>query len=122
MAACLVAMLAACEKKYSERQLVESFLDSNLVDKATGEVQYSELDSTSHIGDSLIVQMRAATAKSAAFKPGLKYSERKGSRTLHYITARYQTGSGKRMKQTFYMDRQHTGIVCVKTNVPDSIR
>jgi len=118
----LAATLAGCEKKYSERELVTSFLDNNLANNAITELTFSDLDSTTHVSDSVIALMRTKAEVSQTFKKGLKYGERTGTRMLHYISATYYTSNGEKVSQTFYMDRLHQSIVSLKSDVPDSIR
>lgn len=113
---CATMLLTGCGNERKADELVESFLDSCLVDNAIKDLTFSALDSTTHLNDSVIASLRANIGKSAVFKKNLKYGERDKQRPLHFITATYYTSSGKKVKQTFYVDEHHTAVVCVKNN------
>ena len=69
---------------------------------------FSDLDSTRAIGDSLIMVLRQRTAQD------IVYQERTGH-TLLFLRANYLEGSDT-LSATFYMDTQLTGVVAFKHN------
>lgn len=119
---CAAMLIIGCGKERRADELVESFLDSCLVDNAISDLSFSPLDSTRHLNDSVIASLRLRLSKSAAFKKGIKYGGYDRQRPLHFITATYSTSDGGKMKQTFYMDERHTAVVCVKNNHVDEKR
>lgn len=111
---CATMLMLGCGNERKADEVVESFLDSCLVDNAIKDLTFSDLDSTTHLNDSVIASLRASTEGSAMFKKNLKYGERNKKRPLHFITATYYTSSGDHVKQTFYLDEHHLAVVCVK--------
>lgn len=109
-------LIFGCGKGRKANDLVESFLDSCLVDNNISNLSFSSLDSTRHLNDSVIMSLRTNLSKSAAFKKNLNYGDYKRSRPLHFITATYKMSGGDKVKQTFYMDEYHTAVVCVKND------
>lgn len=113
---CATAIATGCGHGDGERRLVETFLNDNLTDNAISGLTISDTDSTSHVSDSLITVMRTDAAKSHMFRSDVRYGERDKSAPLHYVTARYNTDDGKKLKQTFYLNTKTNSVVCVKTD------
>lgn len=109
-------LIIGCGKQRSAHDLVESFLDSCLVDNNISELTFSSLDSTRHINDSVITAIRSDISKTNAFKKNVKYGKHNTSQSLHYITATYKKSNGEKAKQTFYIDKEHTSVICVKND------
>jgi len=107
-------LVIGCQRGRNAKDLVESFLDSSLVDNEISELTFTSLDSTHHLNDSVVDALRATVAASKVFKRGLRYGQYAARQRLHYISATYKTRSGEKVKQTFYMDKNHTAVVCVK--------
>lgn len=113
LAFCAAALFTGCGQKHDAEQLIGDFLDSNLKDNAISGKQFSDLDSTLYVSDSMMNVMRDAAVHSGIYKERIKYASRPSQKLL-FMDVSYSDASGKRMKQTFYLDENITGVVAVK--------
>lgn len=114
----LVAMVAfnSCDKeKTTAQKLVKEFLKENLVSEDFKVMDYSRLDSTKLISDSVFLQLRADGAKSKLFKADIHYADGPKTRKLNYLRVKYRMDKDT-VNQTFYLDDQLTRIVAFKTD------
>jgi len=109
-------LFTACHKERSANDLVEAFLDSCLVDNAISDLTFTSLDSTRYINDSVIGALRLSMLKSAVFKKDVSYGHHDAQQPLHYISATYKKSNGEKVRQTFYIDKLHTAVICVKND------
>ncbi len=114
---CAAILLSGCGSGNKAKNLVSDFLDENLKNNDISEIEFSALDSTSLVSDSIINVMRSDIGKSNVFKSGIKYADRTKGQKLYFISVNYKASDGKKMKHTFYMDNKVNEIVCVKTDV-----
>ena len=77
---------------------------------------FSEVDSTSHVSDSVIGIMRNDAERSGLFRSDLKYAERTKGQKLHFISVSYTASNGKRMRHTFYLDKKADNVICIKND------
>lgn len=113
---CSAILLSGCGSGNKEEKLVSDFLNENLKENNISQVMFSKLDSTSHISDSVIGVMRNDIEKSRLFKNGIKYGNRAKWKKLYFISVNYTASNGKKMKHTFYLDKNTDNIVCIKTD------
>lgn len=114
---CAAILLSGCGSGNKAKNLVSDFLDVNLKNNDISDVEFSALDSTSLVSDSIINVMRSDMGKSNVFKSGIKYADRIKGRKLYFISVNYKASNGKKMKHTFYMNNNVNDVVCIKTDV-----
>ena len=100
-------LCASCGRQQQAKSVVMDFMSQQL-HKDVRYLDFSDLDSTRAIGDSLIMVLRQRTAQD------IVYQERTGH-TLLFLRANYLEGSDT-LSATFYMDTQLTGVVAFKHN------
>lgn len=110
---CTAALFTGCGQKHDAEQLIGDFLDTNLKDNAISGKQFSDLDSTFYVSDSMINVMHDNAARSSIYKGNVKYVSRRSQKLL-FMDVSYSDTSGKRTKQTFYLDENMAGVVGVK--------
>lgn len=103
---CAAILMTGCGSGNKEEKLVSDFLNKNLKENNISQVTFSEVDSTSHVSDSVIGIMRNDAERSGLFRSGLKYTERTKGQKLHFISVSYTASNGKRMRHTFYLDKK----------------
>lgn len=114
---CAAILLSGCGSENKAKNLVSDFLDVNLKNNDISDVEFSALDSTSLVSDSIINVMRSDMGKSNVFKSGIKYADRIKGQKLYFISVNYKASNGKKMKHTFYMNNNVNDVVCVKTDI-----
>lgn len=113
---CAAILMTACGSGNKEEKLVSDFLNKNLKENNISQVTFSEVDSTSHVSDSVIGIMRNDAERSGLFRSGLKYAERTKGQKLHFISVSYTASNGKRMRHTFYLDKKADNVICIKND------
>lgn len=111
-------LFTGCGEQHQSKVLVRNFLNKNLVYSDISEDRYSDMDSTTHVTKDRIEKMHEITGKMPEFRHGIQYGV--PTSTLMYMTVSYKitrnNGKAKHFQQTFYMDRNLTGIVAFKNN------
>jgi len=107
-----VMLIASCSKRQKAQEVVEQFLDQNLVNTEYT-VNITRVDSTRNISDSIIHIMRQQAQQDRAFKKGIKYREKNGKESLMLARIALIQGTDTTSK-TFYMDKEFTGIIAFK--------
>lgn len=113
---CAAILMTGCCSGNKEEKLVSDFLNKNLKENNISQVTFSEVDSTSHVSDSVIGIMRNDAERSGLFRSGLKYAERTKGQKLHFISVSYTASNGKRMRHTFYLDKKADNVICIKND------
>lgn len=113
---CAAILMTGCSSGNKEEKLVSDFLNKNLKENNISQVTFSEVDSTSHVSDSVIGIMRNDAERSGLFRSGLKYAERTKGQKLHFISVSYTASNGKRMRHTFYLDKKADNVICIKND------
>ena len=112
----VVMAIASCGgSKNDAERLVKDFLKENLVEPDYKYIDFSDLDSTFYVNDSIVKAMREINDTTSVFKKGIKYAEGQDSRKKHFIHVSYRMGE-KKVKQTFYLDDQLTRILSFKND------
>ena len=109
----ILAMLlfTACGQQYQAKRLVKDYVK----DHATEELHitdFSDLDSTRVISDSLFQAMQAAAASDPQFKD-VSFSGAKATSPLLYIRMRYQKDTLE-LSRTFYFDKDLSAVIAFK--------
>jgi len=113
------AIVTGCKQGDDEHRLVGEFLDKHLTNNSISDLKVSDADSTFLINDSLINVMRTAQAKTSIFKKDVVYGERCTKAPLYYVVARYTTHDGRKVRQTFYLNKKNNSVVCIKNDPYD---
>jgi PBP1b-binding outer membrane lipoprotein LpoB len=109
-------LLMGCGEEHQAQRLVKGFLDNNLKNNDISEVEYSNIDSTFFITDSMIRVMRNSTSNDVEFKKKMSYSPGKINRKKMFLSVRFNTIKGDKKKYTFYLNDSCTEIICLKKN------
>lgn len=100
-------LFASCGQQQKAKSVVKDFMDTY----PRGDVSYlefSDVDSTNAISDSLIEVLRAKAGKQITF-------QKRTGKTLLLIRAKYLLNADT-CSTTFYLDPQVTGVVACKDN------
>ncbi len=106
-----VLLFTACGQQYQAKSLVKDFVKEH----ATEELditEFTDLDSTRAISDSLFKSIQQNAANDPLFK-GVDFSGQKASSTLLYIRMRYQKDT-LQLSKTFYFDKDLSTIIAFK--------
>ncbi|MGN1264131.1 MAG: hypothetical protein ACI4TW_08830 [Prevotella sp.] len=109
-------LLASCGQQHKAEILVEDFMDKNL--KSSSEVSiidFAKIDSTKHINDSIVMNMRAVAEQSERYKQGIDYDNGKYGKTLITLRVQYRLANDT-CSDTYYLDKDLTKVVAFKTN------
>ena len=100
-------LLASCTQQQQAKSVAKDFVETHISDDADY-LEFSDLDSTRAISDSLVRVLRQRGPK------GANYVERT-SRTLYLLRAKYLLDDDT-CSTTFYMNPDMAGVVAVKNN------
>ena len=101
------SLFASCGQRQQAKSVIKDFMEQSL-QKDVKYLDFSDLDSTKAISDSVIMVMRQRGPK------GIQYKEHKGEALL-YLRTSYLDGEDT-CSATFYLDREATAIVAFKQN------
>ncbi len=101
-------LFVSCGQQQQAKSVVKDFMEEQLHRTDVSYLDFSDVDSTRAITDSMIAALRQQAAKD------ISYQERKGLSLLH-IRAKYLQG-GDTCSTTFYLDNQIDGVVAFKEN------
>jgi len=107
-------ILMGCGQEHKAKEVVDTFLDSNLVDKDYSIENFSKLDSTFYVTDTMIYRMRKNIADVGIYKH-IKYVEREQPKKLFFIHVKFKV-KGDSYEQTFYLDPQLQNVVSLKND------
>ena len=105
-------VLASCGKDHQVKSHVKQFMSEQMVLPDYDIISWSDLDSTSHVKDSILNVMHAEAIKTKTVKADTKYQPRTDN--LNMISVKYAVNKDT-MTSTFYLDDKLTGIVGVKS-------
>ena len=114
----VVAMMAlsSCNgPKNDAERVIKDFLKENLVDGDFKYLDFSDIDSTFYVNDSIVKAMRVIHDTTSVFKKGIKYAEGQDTRKKHFVHVHYRVGE-KKIRQTFYLDDQLTRVLSFKND------
>jgi hypothetical protein len=109
----ILAMLlfTACGQQYQAKSLVKDFIKEHATEEFNIS-DFSDLDSTRVISDSLFQAMQQKAANDPMFKD-VDFSDVKATSTLLYIRMRYQKDTLE-MSKTFYFDKDLSAVIAFK--------
>ena len=93
--------------------MVKDFLKENLVENDFKVMDFSRLDSTTFVSDSLFQLMREKGAKDSRFKQPLDFSDDAKTKKLLFIRVKYRIEKDT-ILQTFYFDDELSRVVSFK--------
>lgn len=109
-----VILMCACGKQHKAEETVKAFLDNNL--KTTEySVNFTKIDSTRLVSDSLIHVMRTNAAKNKSFKSGIVYTANPPQRIYMFTKAKIYIGKDT-LQHTFYLNPELTKVVSFKNS------
>lgn len=113
--ALVVAMaFTGCNREKSKAEsMVKDFLKENLVENDFKVMDFSRLDSTTFVSDSLFQLMREKGAKDSRFKQPLDFSDDAKTKKLLFIRVKYRIEKDTFL-QTFYFDDELSRVVSFK--------
>ena len=113
--ALVVAMaFTGCNREKSKAEsMVKDFLKENLVENDFKVMDFSRLDSTTFVSDSLFQLMREKGAKDSRFKQPLDFSDDAKTKKLLFILVKYRIEEDT-ILQTFYFDDELSRVVSFK--------
>lgn len=118
-------LIAGCTSESGKiHDKVEAILDDIIADGYTYDiVKYENWDSTYYVKSDNVAANKAYANEVPYFKKGISYEPFAEGDKLIYVSVKYkikQTDSSDtttiNCQQTFYMDKELKGIVCVKEN------
>ncbi len=104
----MLLLFVSCGRQQQAKSVVKDFVSDQLHRTDVSYINFSDIDSTHAIQDSLIEVLRERGAK------GIQYQNR-GGRTLLHIRANYLQGQDT-CSSTFYLDAEAAGVVAYKDN------
>jgi len=105
--------LSSCGEKQKAKKLVKTFLTENLQDNRFGGAEFSRLDSTFFINDSVLSAMQTTAMNDKLFKRMKLDGKRGKSGKLMFIHVRYFLNADT-IRQTFYMDENLERVISFK--------
>jgi len=104
-------LFTACGQQYQAKSLVKDFVKEHATEELNI-TDFSNLDSTKVISDSLFLAIQQNAAKDPLFK-GVDFGGIKPSSTLLYIRMRYQKDTLE-LSKTFYFNKDLSTIIAFK--------
>ena len=113
--ALVVAMaFTGCNREKSKAEsMVKDFLKENLVENDFKVMDFSRLDSTKYVSDSIFNRMRVSNLQDSRFKQPLRLVDAPRTEKLHFIRVKYRVEKDT-LVQTFYFDDEVSRIVSFK--------
>jgi len=110
-----VAMaFTGCNREKSKAEsMVKDFLKENLVENDFKVMDFSRLDSTTFVSDSMAHIMRAKMANNKRFKPEMRFPKGPKTKKLYFIRVKYRIEKDT-ILQTFYFDDELSRVVSFK--------
>lgn len=108
-----VCLLIGCGQNHRARQLVGDFLENNLKESDYEITDYSSVDSTYHLRDSILWALQKENNQSLIYKK-INYQKRT-TRKLFFMRVNFRY-KDKPVCQTFYFDDHLERVVCFKDN------
>ena len=104
-------LFTACGQQYEAKSLVKDFVKEHATEELNI-TDFSDLDSTKVISDSLFLVLQQNAAKDPLFK-GVDFNGKKASSPLLYIRMNY-TKDTLELSKTFYFDKDLSAIIAFK--------
>ena len=104
-------LFTACGQQYQAKSLVKDFVKEHATEELNI-TDFSDLDSTRVISDSLLQAIQQNAANDPLFKD-VDFSAAKATSTLLYIRMRYQKDTLE-LSKTFYFDKDLSAVIAFK--------
>ena len=104
-------LFTACGQRYQAKSLVKEFVKEHAVEEVYI-TDFTDLDSTRVISDSLFQAMQTNASHDPLFK-AVDFSGRKATSPLLYIRMRYQKDTLE-LSKTFYFDKDLSAVIAFK--------
>jgi hypothetical protein len=104
-------LFTACGQQHQAKSLVKDFVKAHAVEELNI-TDFTDLDSTRVVSDSLFKAMQQNAASDPLFKD-VDFSAAKATSTLLYIRMRYQKDTLE-LSKTFYFDKDLTAVIAFK--------
>ena len=104
-------LFTACGQQHQAKSLVKDFVKAHAVEELNI-TDFTDLDSTRVVSDSLFKAMQQTAASDPLFKD-VDFSAAKATSTLLYIRMRYQKDTLE-LSKTFYFDKDLTAVIAFK--------
>ena len=109
-------LLASCGQQHKAESVVEDFMENNLKDASAMQiVEYSDIDSTRYLNDSIINKLRNTAKNSPMYAGRTEFAQRNKDEKLIIIRVRYKI-NGQDFHDTFYLNKEMTGVIALKNN------
>ncbi|WP_338337383.1 hypothetical protein [Marseilla massiliensis] len=109
-------LLASCGQQHKAESVVEDFMENNLKDASALQiVEYSDIDSTRYLNDSIINKLRNTAKNSSMYAGRTEFAQRNKDENLIIIRVRYKI-NGQDFHDTFYLNKEMTGVIALKNN------
>ncbi|MBM6662244.1 hypothetical protein [Marseilla massiliensis] len=109
-------LLASCGQQHKAESVVEDFMENNLKDASALQiVEYSDIDSTRYLNDSIINKLRNTAKNSSMYAGRTEFAQRNKDEKLIIIRVRYKI-NGQDFHDTFYLNKEMTGVIALKNN------
>ena len=104
-------LFTACGQQHEAKSLVKDFVKEHATEELNI-TDFSDLDSTKVISDSLFLVLQQNAAKDPLFK-GVDFNGKKASSPLLYIRMNYKKDTLE-LSKTFYFDKDLSAIIAFK--------
>ncbi|MGN0282965.1 MAG: hypothetical protein ACI4B3_11830 [Prevotella sp.] len=113
----IMLLLVSCNgRQHSAENTVAEFMAVNLNDANEMKItNFSRLDSTTKVKDSVIVVLRKNAETSGRYKKGLQYVQPSARKMLYIMRVNYKLGTTE-CCDTYYLDESLEKVVAVKNN------
>lgn len=107
-------LLTACGKQYQAERAVSRFMSDNMVNPDQVESrQYSDLDSTRYLNDSIVESLRQQARHSDLYRPQPAYDRQPVKRMLYFTHVSFKMGD-REYRQTYYLSEDLSGVVAFR--------
>ena len=111
-----MAVVSCTGRQGEAEKTVANFMEANLNDSKQMKItDFSRLDSTTKVKDSVIVALRNNTETIGRYKKGLHYASPSERRMLYIMRVNYKLGTTD-CSDTFYLDETLEKVIAVKNN------
>lgn len=108
----MVLLSASCGRQHTAESLATDFMQTNMKDYSqVSDLDFTDLDSTTYITDSVITAMRRNVSTAAPqYRANISYAPGPAGSVVMHTRANYKIGS-KEFCDTYYFDRNLTRVV-----------
>ena len=110
-------LLVSCNgRQHNAENAVAEFMAANINNAKEMKItNFSRLDSTTKVKDSVIVALRKNVETSGRYRKGLQYAQPSARKMLYILRVNYRMGEAE-CCDTYYLDENLERVVAVKNN------